>query len=154
MTNTLSATCLAVVLSAACTAYAQQPPAPAAPADAMAPKTTKLTGCLKSGADAGTFELATSKKDNMATSAPVGAAAPSSETPAHDSMANADPKTVKLAPSAGVALTSHLNHQIEVSGSWEQASGSAGATTDAGQAKTFSVTAVKMIAASCTTGSN
>lgn len=152
MKRIFTGTCLAAVFSVACSAYAQQPPPPTAPADAMAAKTTKLSGCLKAGADAGTFELATSKKDKMATSDQAAAAAPtSSQAPTQDAMAKVNTKNVKLVPATGVALAAHLDHQVEVSGSWQQA---ASAAPDASGAKTFSVTSVKMIAPSCTTGSS
>jgi hypothetical protein len=157
MKRTILATCTAAALGLAMTASAQQPPQPSQPtppaqaAGASLDKEMKLTGCLKAGASAGTFELATGKKDKAAP-ADQAAPAPGAPAPAQDAMAKATPKNVTLAPAAGVNLGAHLNHQIEVAGAWDKAAADAASAPMA--AKTFNVTAVKMIAASCTTGTS
>jgi hypothetical protein len=135
MKTLIVGTSLAGLLGLALTASAQQPPQPQPqprpdPPAAAAPapdRDTKLTGCVKPGTEAGTFELTTSKK-------------PASK--------------VALAPAAGVNLQAHLNHQVELTGSWLAAApAAADAAKDAEKkARTFSVTDVKMIAATCPTG--
>jgi hypothetical protein len=157
MKRTILATCTAAALGLAMTASAQQPPQPSQPtppaqaAAATMDKEMKLTGCLKAGSGAGAFELATGKKDKAAP-ADQAAAAPGAPAPAQDAMARAASKNVMLAPAAGVELAPHLNHQIEVAGSWDKPLADAAAAPTA--KKTFNVTAVKMIAASCTSGTS
>ena len=163
MKRTFVGTCLAAALGMAISASAQQPPqpqpqpsqpTPAASASAQDTKAqdTKLTGCLKAGTAAGSFELATSKKDKAAKTGDSAATSTSPQAPAQGAMASDEKKNVKLSPAAGVDLAAHLNHQIEIAGSWDTA---AGASSAAGAAsKTFNVTSVKMISASCTTGTN
>ena len=65
-------------------------------------------------------------------------------------------KNVKLAPAAGVDLAAHVNHQIEVDRRVERGSRRRrrGRRRGRAKSKTFSVDAAKMIAASCTTGTN
>jgi hypothetical protein len=155
MKRSLAGSCLTFVVAAAIGVSAQAPPQPAKPdmpsAQASVDKEVKLTGCLKAGADAGSFELATGKK---ATKAGTDAAATSQTPPASGqaptqaAMASAGMgKNVKLTAAPGVDLAAHLNHQIQVAGSWS-------AAADAAKGKSFAVSSVKMIAATCTTGTN
>ena len=171
MKRTITGTCLAAALGIALSASAQQPPQPqpsqptppSQGATASLDREMKLTGCLKASTEAGTFELATSKKDKARGDASAAAQPPastSSQAPAQDAMASAGAsKNVKLVPASGVDLAAHLNHQVEVAGSWGAAAAAAApATTPDGSGpkagKTFSVTAVKMISAACTAGTN
>jgi hypothetical protein len=161
MKRTLIGTCAAAALGLALTASAQQPPqpqpsqpTPPAQASAALDRETKLSGCLKSG-PGGTFELATGKKDKSPSASDAAnpsqpPASSSSQAPAQDAMSKAGSKNVKLAAGAGVELAAHLNHQIEVTGSWDKAAGDAASSA----MKTFNVTAVKMVSATCTTGTN
>jgi hypothetical protein len=165
MARTFVATCAAAALGVALTASAQPPqpqpsqPTPPAQAAATLDREVKLSGCLKAGTETGTFELATGKKDKM-TRGSADAATPAqppastaSQAPAQDAMAKAAAKNVKLMAAPGVELAAHLNHQIEVAGAWDP-SAAATASGDAKAAKTFNVTAVKMISATCTSGTS
>jgi hypothetical protein len=171
MKPTFTGTCLAAALGVALSASAQSPapqtPPPATPpspsASASLDREVKLTGCLKAGSEAGSFELANVKKDKgmgSGTASPSPGSTPaqppaSAQAPAQEAYAGA--KNVKLSPAPGVDLAAHVNHQIEVAGAWSQAGGASpgAAGADAPKmGKTFTVTSAKMIAASCTTGTN
>jgi hypothetical protein len=168
MKRTLIGTCAAAALGLALTASAQQPPqpqpsqptppaqAPAASAAEHADKAMKVSGCLKAGATAGTFELATSKRAKASDAANPAQppASPSSQAPAQDAMAKAGPRNVMLSAGAGVDLAAHLNHQVELGGTWQQSMASSVSADAAKSGKTFNVTSVKMISATCTTGTN
>jgi hypothetical protein len=159
MARTFVVTCAVAALGVALSASAQQPPQPQpsqptpaaqAPAPAQADRATKLSGCVKAGLTPSTFELATSKKDKMAPAA----SQPGTPAPAQDAMAKAGSGNVKLSAGAGVDLMAHVNHQVELTGSWEQAAAAAAGADAAKAGKTFTVTSVKMVAATCTTGTN
>ena len=169
MTRTLIGTCAAAALGFALTASAQQPPpqpqpsqpTPAAQAPAAAPgeQATKLNGCLKAGMTPGTFELATGKKDKMAptsgdAAAPAQPPASAGQAPAQDAMAKAGSRNVKLIVGSGVDLAAHVNHQVELNGSWQQPMASAAGADATKAGKTFTVTSVKMISATCTSGTD
>ena len=174
MTRKIAGTCFAAVLGFALSAAAQTPPAspqtpttpqsaPTSPypssqsadkADKMDHgKSSKLTGCVQSGTTAGTFELSNIKK---------GAKSDSMSASASDSSS----KTVKLVAAAGVDLTQHVGHQVEVSGSWNKAASADAApatppaSADASSASSskggseFNVTDVKMVSATCSAGTN
>jgi hypothetical protein len=183
MTRKIAGTCLAAVLGFALTAAAQEPaqaaPQTPPPTPQTAPaspypssqssdmssmshgdkKASSLTGCVQSGTTAGTFELSNikGKMGSMAadTSASAGATTPS-----------ASGKTVKLVAAAGVDLSQHVGHQVELKGSWDKAamsaptspdpsaSASAPAAAPAGADKAFNVTDVKMVSATCSAGTN
>jgi hypothetical protein len=165
MKRTLIGTCAAAALGLALTASAQQPPqpqpsqptppaqAPAASAAEQPDKATKLSGCLKGGATAGTFELATSKKGKAPATADATSPTPS-QAPAQDAMAKAGSRNVMLSAGAGVDLAPHLNHQVELTGMWQQSIASAASADAAKTGKTFNVTAVKMVSTTCTTGTD
>ncbi len=167
MTRKIAGTCFAALLGFALSAAAQQAPkstpqtpstpqaAPTSPYPSSASqaehgekadkaKSSKLTGCVQSGTTAGTFELSNIKgKGAMAS----------------ESSSGGSSKTVKLVAAAGVDLSQHVGHQVEVSGSWNAASpsaapaGGAGAAPSGGE-KEFNVTDVKMVAATCSAGTN
>lgn len=134
MTRSLIATIGALGIAA--TAFAQTPtptPSPTTPPAAIAAmEDIKITGCLKSGVDANSFELKRSKKDQGAATA-----------------AAASDKGLKLVASAGVDLASHVGHQVELTGSWAAPAAAAAPT-----AKTFTVSNLKMVSATCTAGTN
>jgi len=186
MTRKIAGTCFAAVLDFALSAAAQQTPqtapqtpttpqtAPTSPypssqsADQSsksdkAGKSSKLTGCVQSGTTAGTFELTNIKgKSAMADSS---ASSSSSSSPSASPSASSG-KTVKLVAAAGVDLSQHVGHQVEVNGSWSPASASASASTPSsasapaasasasGGDKEFNVTDVKMVSATCSAGTN
>jgi hypothetical protein len=175
MARTFVATCAAAVLGVALTASAQQPPqpqpsqptppsqtAPPAQASATLDREVKLSGCLKAGTAPGSFELATGKKDRAARGADATTpaqppASPSSQAPTQDAMAKAASANVKLMAKTGVDLAPHLNHQVEVTGTWDAAS--AGAASAAGgdmakAGKTLNVSNLKMVSATCTSGTS
>jgi hypothetical protein len=170
MTRKIAGTCFAAVLGFALSAAAQTPPAdpqtpppstpqaaPTSPypssqsADKMDKadkgKSSKLTGCVQSGTTAGTFELSNIKKGGKSDSMSASASDSSS-------------KTVKLVAAAGVDLTQHVGHQVEVTGSWnkDSASASPSASPDASASASgskgteFNVTDVKMVSATCSAG--
>jgi hypothetical protein len=178
MTRKIAGTCLAAVLGFALSAAAQQTPttpqtpptttpqtAPTSPypssqsADQSsksdkAGKSTTLTGCVQSGTTAGTYELTNIKgKGSMASSESSSSSASSS-------------KTVKLVAAAGVDLSQHVGHQVEVKGSMGMGSASASASAPPSAAspsasasassdsKEFNVTDVKMVSATCSAGTN
>lgn len=178
MTRKIAGTCLAAVLGFALSAAAQQTPAspqtpPTTPQTAptspypssqaadsssksdKAGKSTKLTGCVQSGTTAGTFELTNIKgKGSMASSE-------SSASPSASPSASSG-KTVKLVAAAGVDLSQHVGHQVEVSGSLGSGSSSSAspsasapsAAPSAGDSKEFNVTDIKMVSATCSAGTN
>jgi hypothetical protein len=171
MTRTLIGSCAAAALGFALTASAQQPqpqpqpsqPTPAAQAPAATAEpdhASKLNGCLKAGMTPGTFELATGKKDKTAPSSSDAAspaqppASTSSQAPTQDAMAKAGTRNVKLVLGSGVDLAAHVNHQVELSGSWQQPMASAAGADATKAGKTFTVTSVKMISATCTAGTD
>jgi hypothetical protein len=169
MKRTLIGSVAAATLGLAMTVSAQQPPQPqpsqpTPPAQAAvtadADKPAKLSGCLKSGATPGTFELATGKKAKMApTSADAASpaqppASTSSQAPTQDAMAKAGARNVTLAAGTGVDLAAHLNHQVELTGTWQSSIAAAASADAAKSGKTFNVTAVKMVSATCTTGTD
>ena len=116
--------------------------------DAQRPATTDasnitLTGCVARGVAADTYTLAETKK---------------SATPAADT--TTPPELVALT-GATVDMSKHVGHSVTVSGSYAKADavvGTAGAEKPAAPtaaegtkktAKTFTVTSVKMVSASC-----
>ncbi len=175
MTRTITATVGALMLTAAA-AGAQSPEKPrtADPADhaqATAERMVdqKLTGCVQAGTAPGTFELKVNKKDT-----PAGATQPDvAAAPAGSAAMKA--KNVVLAANPGVNLEAHVGHTIEVTGSWGQAQ-APGADApradtpraeapradapraDASKAdekgKVFTVSNVKMVSSTCSTGTN
>jgi hypothetical protein len=167
MNRKLTGACLAAALGVALSASAQQPPQPqpsqptppAQAATVSLDRESKLSGCLKSGTENGTFELATSKKAKGTHGDAASNPSTTSQAPTQDAMAAAGAsKNVKLVPATGVDLAAHLNHQVEVAGSWSASAGasaepsSAGASASVKAGRSFSVTSVKMISANCSTG--
>jgi hypothetical protein len=179
MTRKIAGTCLAAVLGFALSAAAQQTPAspqtPPSTTPQTAPtspypssqasdsssksdkagKSTKLTGCVQSGTTAGTFELTNIKgKGSMASS--ESSASPSA------SPSSSSGKTVKLVAAAGVDLSQHVGHQVEVTGSLGSAASSSAspsaaapsAAPSSGGDKEFNVTDIKMVSATCSAGTN
>jgi hypothetical protein len=179
MTRKIAGTCFAAVLGFALSAAAQTPPSssspsPTTPQTAPAPtspypssqsadrmgdkagKSSKLTGCVQSGTTAGTFELTNIKKGMKSDSASASDSSASAST--------SGSKTVKLVAAAGVDLTQHVGHQVEVTGSWDKSSASASATPPTADAPAsasastkggdFNVTDVKMVSATCSAGTN
>jgi hypothetical protein len=178
MTRKIAGTCFAAVLGFALSAAAQTPTTPQTPPtttpqtaptspypssqsadtsshDKMG-KSTKLTGCVQSGTTAGTFELTNIKgKGSMASSADAASSSASSSS--------SSSKTVKLVAAAGVDLSQHVGHQVEVTGSLG-AGASASATAPSASSpsasastssdKEFNVTDVKMVSATCSAGTN
>jgi hypothetical protein len=142
------------------TASAQTPPSqpptdpqqptmaqPATPDKPSMGKEKKLTGCVQSGTEAGSFELTNIKgrSDKMGTD-------PSAAAPA------ASKAAVKLMASPDVDLATHVGHTVELTGSWSASTGSMSEPSAGGamaHAKGgFNVSKVKMVSATCSTGTN
>jgi hypothetical protein len=158
MTRKIAGTCIAAMLGFALTASAQTPPAQ--PSDPQQPpsmaqpatgdkmsmgKAKSLTGCVQSGTEAGSFELTNikGKSDKMGTDAT--AAAPAAA------------RSVKLMAGPDVDLATHVGHTVELSGTWSAGAGSMAEPSAAPMAHgkgTFNVTKVKMVSATCSTGTN
>jgi hypothetical protein len=149
MKTTLTGACVAAFAAVALTASAQSPapqtpppqPTPAPSASVKLDKDVTLTGCIKAGTAPGSFELSNIKK---------GAAT-------EPSLAK-DAK-IALSAGAGADLASHVGHTVEVTGTWAAAAAAAppSATAPAGEAKAgkaLTVSNVKMVSATCTTGTN
>lgn len=149
MTRKIASTCVAAIFGFALTAAAQTPPPSAPPADPQTPPSAsapmpqdqpsakagkELTGCVQAGTEAGSFELTNVKGKGD----------------------SGDKKTVKLAAAPGVDLATHVGHTVELSGSWDAGapSASAPAAAPASDAKAFSVSSVKMVSSTCSTGTN
>jgi hypothetical protein len=157
MKRALTGTCLATLFGfaivSAQTTPQTPPSAPQTPDPAVSSakldKEVKLTGCLKSGTDPGSFELSNVKKEGASTSA---------SATAGTATAMAGDKTVKVTASPSVNLAAHVGHQIEVTGTWAAKASAtppaADAPATAKASKEFNITAVKMIASSCATGTN
>jgi hypothetical protein len=150
MKMTFTGTCVAALAAIAITASAQQPPQPAPqPAPAPAPSATArldkdvtLTGCIKAGAEAGSFELSNIKKGEASTGPSL-----------------AKDAKIALAPAAGVELAPHVGHTVEVKGTWSAAAATSSPTPtapagEAKAAKNLTVSSVKMVSATCSTGTN
>ncbi len=181
MTRKIAATCFAALFGFALSAAAQsQPTSPQTPPSTPQTAPTspypssqsssmeksdkagknKITGCVQSGTTAGTYELTNIKKGGGHESASA------SESSASSSSSSS--KSVKLVAAAGVDLSQHVGHQVEVTGSWSpssssssSASSSSSSTTppsasasSSGGDKEFNVTDVKMVSATCSAGTN
>jgi hypothetical protein len=159
MTRKIAGTCIAAMFGFALTASAQTPPADPqqppsmaqpAPADkSMSSKEKKMTGCVQSGTEAGSFELTNvkGKSDKMGTD-PASAA---------QSAAPAAARSVKLMAGPDIDLSTHVGHTVELTGSWSASAGGAMAEPSSPTAHAkgaFNVTKVKMVAATCSTGTN
>jgi hypothetical protein len=151
MKTTLTGACVAAFAAMALTASAQQPapqtpppqPTPAPSASVKLDKDVTLTGCIKAGTAPGAFELTNIKK---------GAGSATEPSAAKDAK-------IMLSAAAGADLASHVGHTVEVTGTWGAAAAAAppSATAPAGEAKagkSLTVSNVKMVSATCTTGTN
>ena len=149
MKTTITGACVAALAAVAITASAQQPapqtppqPTPAPSASVTLDKDVTLTGCIKAGAQPGSFELSNIKKG----------AASSEPSLAKDAK-------IMLSASAGTDLAPHVGHTVEVTGTWAAAAAATppSATSPAGEAKaakSLTVSNLKMVSATCTTGTN
>ncbi len=180
MTRKIAVTCFAALFGFALSAAAQsQPTSPQTPPSTPQTAPTspypssqsssmeksdkagknKITGCVQSGTTAGTYELTNIKKGGGHESASA------SESSASSSSSSS--KSVKLVAAAGVDLSQHVGHQVEVTGSWSPSSSSSSATSSSssttppsasasssGGDKEFNVTDVKMVSATCSAGTN
>ena len=176
MTRKIAGTCFAALVGFALSAAAQSnpttPQTPQTPPTSPYPssqastmdhgdkKTAKLTGCVQAGTAAGTYELTNIKKAMKDTAS---ASASASTSPSAPATAEAGSRTVKLVAAAGVDLSQHVGHQVEVSGSWNKSGTSAStpsanpdaaASASSSGAKEFNVTDVKMVSATCSAGTN
>jgi hypothetical protein len=180
MTRKIAVTCFAALFGFALSAAAQsQPTSPQTPPSTPQTAPTspypssqsssmeksdkagknKITGCVQSGTTAGTYELTNIKKGGGHESASA------SESSASSSSSSS--KSVKLVAAAGVDLSQHVGHQVEVTGSWSPSSSSSSSAsssssttppsasaTSSGGDKEFNVTDVKMVSATCSAGTN
>jgi hypothetical protein len=177
MTRHLLGACGALAIAgvtlAAQTPSPSQPPPTSPQPTASAAGTITVEGCLKpAGASAQTgttgttgtagagaaaqFLLTDAMKKPGGTS---GATGTTGTTPPAGASAKDEDEYVLRADSASVNLAQHLNHQVEITGRVAPAAAGAPATgttgaagaprSGAGDAPTLTVTAVKMIAATC-----
>ncbi len=183
MTRKIAVTCFAALFGFALSAAAQsQPTTPQTPPSTPQTAPTspypssqsssmeksdkagknKITGCVQSGTTAGTYELTNIKKGGGHDSASA------SESSASSSSSSS--KSVKLVAAAGVDLSQHVGHQVEVTGSWSPSSSSSSSATSSSSSSTtppasassssmggdkeFNVTDVKMVSATCSAGTN
>jgi hypothetical protein len=169
MKHLLTATCIAATCAVGLSA--QQPPASTTTAQQgqARARTMTLTGCIEAGKDANTFVLThvsglrgetgvTGTSGSATTTAsPATTTAPSGEA------AQGGMNEVMLKPAADLDLSKHLGHKVELTGTFSGrrnmgASSSAtpepgqpAATTGAssGQARTMTVSSLKMVSDSC-----
>lgn len=147
MKTTFTGACVAAFAAVAIAASAQQPapqtpppqPTPAPSASVKLDKDVTLTGCVKAGTAPGSFELSNVKK-------------------AGDTSMAKDAK-IALSPAAGVDLAAHSGHTVEVTGTWAAAAAAtppspSAPAGDAKAGKSLTVSKVKMVSATCTTGTN
>lgn len=184
MKRAIVAACLSAAFAVALTAQApaQQPPAGTSGSTAGVQDTTKssqsgartvsLTGCLKAGDAAGTYELTNAEMSGAAGhKAPSGEAGEAGEAAGAAGTAGAKAggmRTVMLNAASDVNLAPHVGHKIEVTGSMSgRSSGSTGTTgssstagsstagaagstaSSGGSARTLNVKSMKMISESC-----
>jgi len=131
--------------------------------DYSSKKSTRLTGCLQAGTEAGTYELTNikGKKSDASTSSSSSSAASS----ASSASASGSDRSVKLVADPGVDLSTFVGHEIEVSGNWSSSSGSTSASASASDTSSpyppshlvnrdFNATAVKLVSATCSVGTH
>jgi hypothetical protein len=163
MTRVFTGTCLAVLCAAGLAAQAPTGSAEPQAQDSM--KTVTVTGCLRAGEAPDTFVLSDAKLDDKGRTTPsptgtsgTGSAAAATAAPA---------TTVRLVGSpAGVTMTEHIGHTVEVTGVLSDAkdkgvagttgSGTGGDQTSrsrAGQSdkpeQTLTVRTLKTVSSSC-----
>jgi hypothetical protein len=133
MNRTFAAVCGAVVMSAAILGAQQHPGDGKAANDGKNGangNTVTFTGCLSPGGSAGSFFLTNAKQKGVK---------------------NAD-KTVKLVPAKTdkkVGLESFVTNEVEVTGTIDEAAGTADASAGSAQPRTLTVTKVKVRANYC-----
>jgi hypothetical protein len=154
MKSLFAGTCLAAVCAVGLAAQTptSQPPASSSQKD---DKTVTVTGCLKAGSTAGTYELTNAKMGSGSSSSATGT---SGAAGAAGSSAAAG-KTIKLTGEpTGTKLADHVGHTVQVTGTVAAAGGSAsGASGTAGTAgssassagQTLDVDSVKMVSSTC-----
>ena len=160
MFRTIVAACGAAAL-AGLTVAAQTPPPKTPSAKFDTPATVTYTGCLapddkKSGSGAG--EGAAGVERYLLTNAmQAGKTATEDEKPAPAGAAKGQ-DTLTLIAGPGVKLAPHLNHKVDVTGTLQSAGSAMGKSTPetgtpspsaAMKAKALTVTAVKMVSATC-----
>lgn len=176
MTRKIAGTCIAAMFGFAVAAAAQTPPTqpptdpqqptmaqPATPDRPSMGKEKKLTGCVQSGTEAGTFELTNIKgKEKDTASAGATGAAGTAGASASGAMSS---KAVKLMASPDVDLASHVGHTVELTGMWSAGAGSSSSSTSTSPSEStggsmahkggaFQVSKVKMVSSTCSTGTN
>ncbi len=119
-------------------------------------KSVTVTGCLKAGSGADSFELSDLKWGSKDTKSPGAVGTSGSGAPTGIGSAS----TLKIVPSGGAKLSEHVGHTVEVTGSIEgKASGSATSPTPSDPAARPSASAsgptleaktVKMVSSTCT----
>jgi hypothetical protein len=120
---------------------AQQPttPRPSSPAQEPASAANKVTytGCVKSGATAGTWILESAEVAPKPGAAPGAVGTSGAKT------------TLSLQPAASVNLTPHANHKVEVVGMLAKPKASSPSAPGAKAEQEFSVESLKMVSATC-----
>jgi hypothetical protein len=130
----------------------QQPPAqpstakPAQAAQAPAKGNVTVTGCVASGASAGTWVLNDAQMGSAA-------AAAKAETPAPAGTAGATQTYNLVAKPGGEDLKVHANHKVEITGTLSPAAAAAGAAEKPGAAATakqnLNIESVKVVSPTC-----
>ena len=151
MKRTLGASTLAIAVGLVAVSSAQAPaPRPQDPAPMKDDKMVSVTGCLRTGNEAGSFVLANVSDDTAAR--PPESDPPVPSTPAMDRGPAAP--GYKLIAASGVDLKSHVGHKVSVAGSLEPLAAAPaspeGATLDVKNLKTLRVVALKMVSQTCT----
>jgi hypothetical protein len=132
-------------------------PSAQSPTSEKSGKDMKLTGCVSSGTETGTYELTNIKKGmkHDMGSPSASASEPSSQSP---SAMSSDKRSVKLMAASGVDLAPHVGHTVEVTGKWSPSAGSASESAPAastrGMGHEFTVSNVKMVSSTCSGGTN
>lgn len=164
MTRKIAGTYIAAMFGFALTASAQTPPSqptdPQQPTSMAQPATgdkmsmskeKKMTGCVQSGTEAGSFELTNvkGKTDKMGTDQAAAAQAA-------QGAASAMGKSVKLMAGPDIDLATHVGHTVELTGTWSAGASAAdpSASPMAHGKGAFNVSKVKMVSATCSTGTN
>jgi hypothetical protein len=161
MKSLFAGTCLAAVCAVG---LAAQTPTSQPPASSSAQKDDKavtVTGCLKAGSTAGTYELTNAKMGSSSGSSATGT---SGAAGAAGSASASAGQTIKLTGDpSGAKLSDHVGHTVQVTGkiagAGSSTSGTSGTGAGAGTgtsgtagssaAKTLDVDSVKMVSSSC-----
>jgi hypothetical protein len=155
MKSLFAGTCLAAVCAVGLAAQTptSQPPAQSQQKD---DKAVTVTGCLKAGSTAGTYELTNAKMGSGSGTSATGTSGAAGASGAASASAG---QTIRLmGDPSGAKLSDHVGHTVQVTGkmaaSGSSATGTSGTGTSgtagsAAAAKTLDVDSVKMVSSTC-----